>query len=616
MSPSRVRFGPFEVDRVSGELRRDGVVVPLQELPFRLLLILIDRPNDLVTRDELRDRLWTDTVIDFDAGLNTAVRKLRDALGDTADNARFVQTIPRRGYRLNADVRQVSKVSLPDVARVEADGAPSRTPWRWLVASGALAVLASFVWFALPPAREPNRLLVLPFEASTAGDIVAEAISDEIIGHIGRLAPDTLEVLGPATSRKYRTARASLPNIGRDVMATHVLTGRVTRGGERLRVAVSLARVADGVQIWSDIFEPGPASLPDATASVVTSVATGLARPFGLRDSRVQARAATLKTAAFEAYLRGRTAWEDFDEKSFRRSRKFFEEAIRLDPNYADAHAGAADASNMLALSGVQDKPEQLAFAVAAARRATALAPENAAGHAALAVGLFYSMDDWPSARVEFERALALDSGRAVYSQWAAGYYSATGDHRRALALAERARTLDPASSWVNIDLCWYYLYAREYRQAVEQADRTSDATRSPAVAFCRELAFRGQHDDGGESDAYIERLRLFGGSPALVAQAQSAKASAGIAGLREFQLARLLSAGTFVNPYVGATSAAALGRSDLALRILTDASVSRPAFWPFLRVDPSFDVLRSDPAFGALLDSTGPPRLKARSSS
>ena len=595
---ARIQFGAFAIDSTTGELWRDGEPVPIQDLPLRLLLILLERPGEIVTRDELRQRLWSDTVIDFDGGLNTAVRKLRSALGDSADAPTLLETIPRRGYRLRAAIARTQGAEI-----VALSAARGRSVTHWL-SLASVFIVVPILWLTLTAGQPTPRLLVVPFQADAATQFVADELTDELIGHVGRLAPDRLEVLGPMTARRHRDANGAL-DVARDLRVTHVLTGRLLRDADRLRVTVTLARASDGVQVWSDILEPPPGPLPQTTARVVTSIARTLGRQFDLRDDGVHARAGTLNSDAFDAYARGRGAWYRFDGAGFRDSLAHFHDAIGRDPGFSDAHVGAADAANMLALSGVPDGVSLLRDAAAEARAALAIDPGAAAAHAALGTALLYSLDDWPAAQAAFDRALALDPGSALFHQWAAGLASARGDHVRAIALAQRAQHLDPVSPWVNVDLCWYYFYGGQFTRAVAQSARAARMTRGPSPLFCRELALRQIGDEAGEIEAYIQQLWRASASPdAAIAEVEAARAQAGVVGVRRFRLARLLAGqavGTPVNRYVLAATAAALGDTTVALAAMRDARARRAGWSAFLGVDPSFEKIRSEPEFRQL---------------
>jgi TolB-like protein len=240
--------------------------VPIQDLPLRLLLVLLERPRSVISRDELRQRLWGDTVIDFDAGLNTAVRKLRDALGDNADSPRLLETVPRRGYRLHVDVDPiVEPVAVPAAGD---SGAGWKVKW---AAATAIAAI-SLVWLTLSPSHSSRRILVVPFQSVVADQALADELTAEVISQVARLAPARLEVLGPMTSRRFRSMADSPDIIERQTGATELLTGRILREGDRVRVTVSLARTSDGVAIWSHVLEPGAGSLHAITTAVVTNI--------------------------------------------------------------------------------------------------------------------------------------------------------------------------------------------------------------------------------------------------------------------------------------------------------------------------------------------------------
>lgn len=606
------RFGPFEVTSADGRLRRDGEVVPLQELPFRVLLELVRADGAVVTREGLCRALWADTVVEYEAGLNTAVRKLRDALGDDPAAPAFVETVPRRGYRLRVSVDHVEPSTAAALRPVEgplatavgpsaAAVSPGRAIWRWMLAGAGVALVSVLVHrtTGTPPA---TRILVLPVES--ASDPLDRArmfgLTDQLIAHLARLDPARLAVLGPVTARAVGRSGASR-SVGRDLAVTHILSARLAEG----RLAVSLARTEDDAVVWSEILNHPPGDAwPETSARWTTLVARGLLQAFGLDASDKDiVRAATLDTRAFDEYLRGSSAWARFDGDGFAASVAAFQAAVTIDPGFADAFVGLAEARAMQALFQTAPATKSLEASIAAAREALTLAPDDARGSAALALAQLYSGANAADVARHFERALALDGGRALTHQWAAGYFSASGDGERAIEHATHARVLDPLSPGVNSDLCWYHYFARDYPGAAAQAARAFAAFGRPNVLLCGQLASWKAGDEPKERELQLLRLTKRGQS----ADARALSEAFELGGMTGVRTADLLRLGRSTDPMDGyqlVVAAAAVGDTALAVATLERLVPDRPPWLVFLEVDPAFDGLRSLAAFRRLVAS------------
>jgi tetratricopeptide (TPR) repeat protein len=357
--------------------------------------------------------------------------------------------------------------------------------------------------------------------------------------------------------------------------------------------------VPDGIQVWSGIVEADAATPAQNSVQIVTWIARAVARHFDV-NADVHARAGTLDTAAFESFLTARASWYRFNREGFRRSAEAYADAVVRDSNFVDARVGAAQSAVMLAIANASDARALLVAALSHARRAVEIEPDSAAAQATLGLALFYSQSDWQQSEVAFSRALALDPGNALFHQWAAGLFSATGRHDKAVSLARRAESIDPLSPSANVDLCWYYLFAGRYGDAASQAERAGGLSHVPALSLCRELAYRFLGDATAEAAAYRDRLTRFGGNdtPEVLAALADQEKRKGIAGVREFQFDRLRRAQD-ADRYVLAVAASAAGAPDVAIRVLSDAAKVRPL--PYLNVDPSFRTLQALPAFKAL---------------
>jgi TolB-like protein/Tfp pilus assembly protein PilF len=548
-------------------------------------------------------------LVDFEAGLNTAVRKLRDALGDHSEQPRYVETVPRRGYRFVAPVVALASAA-PVLAEVTGDlPGRARTRWRQFgTAAGALlAVLAVALTVATRGTRPTRlRLLILPLAAAEADRALAAVVSEDLITHLGRVDPAALEVVGPVTARSYRDSDQSAQQIGRELGATHVLAGRIAGEPSRLRLTVHLSRTHDGVQEWGEMLDAPAASPEAAVPGLVARAARATASRLGIDDPRVLARAGTLSTAAFELYVRGRAGWRWFDRRALEASLADLRAAAESDPAFVEALVGVAEAHAFLGLGGHSPRAASFAASMAAARAALVQVPDDPEAHAILGFSLFYSLEDWRAAETELERAVELDPGRALAHQWIAAFLVASGRAEEGLEHARRAARLEPRSPAATSDLCLYLNMARQFAAAREWAERAALQVEGPGPALCAELVARQLGDERGEAEAFFERLRRSGESAERIAVHRQAMEQGGIEQLRRRQIAEIgLTEGpTGRSAYRLAAALVAVGDRAEAIRTLVGAAADPPWWWAFLGVDPSFDPLRGEPAFQTLLAS------------
>jgi TolB-like protein/DNA-binding winged helix-turn-helix (wHTH) protein/Tfp pilus assembly protein PilF len=629
-------FGSFEVDIAAGELRRQGLKIRLQDQPFRLLVLLLERAGDVVTREEVREKLWpADTYVDFDHSLNTAVRKLREALRDSADAPRYVETLARRGYRFTAPVAVVAPRGTTEVAHsANADEAsvlpysPQRLStfarrlltFAIVVAIGAAALVADWVVPRQGPTTQSGRrltLAVLPFDNLT-GDADQEYLSDglteEMITQLGRLEPDRLRVLARSSTWKYKRADRDIGQLRRELGADYVLEGSLRRAGERVRVTAQLVQVHDQSQVWAETYERDLRDVLIVQSEVAEAVARTIAVTLTPDAHARLARARPIHPEAYQDYLRGRFFWYRRTEAALKQALGYFQKAIAADPGYAPAYSGLADSYSSLGASSIigglpprQAMPE----AKAAALKALQIDGTLAEAHASLAmVHLLY---DWDLAACEkeFRRALELDPNYNAAHHWYSHCLLPLGRKEESLAESKRALELEPLNLVVDIHLGWHYLYARQYDQAIEQFQRTLEL--DPAFPQTQRYAAWAYLQKGMHLEA-IAALRAarksLGRNPQIEGELGYALA---VAGRRDEALATLeglshLSATRYVSPYSVALIHAGLGDRDQALAWLDKAYAERSDYMPYLRLEPMLDGLRSDHRFTALVGRVGLP--------
>lgn len=632
-TPRRILcFGSFEVDLGSRELRRQGLKISLQDQPFRLLALLLERAGEVVTREELRDKLWpADTFVDFDHSLNTAVRKLREALGDSAETPRYVETLARRGYRFVAPVAEPGPTA-PQAHSADADVAlPSPPPKARLPPSArrvvvVAAVLSSAALVAYwaggrpTPRVQPGRrltLAVLPFD-NLSGDADQEYLSDglteEMITQLGRLEPDRLRVIARSSTWKYKRAERDIGRLRQELGADYVLEGSLRRAGERVRVTAQLIHAADQTDVWAETYERDLRDVLVLQSEVARSVARAIALTLTPDAQARLASARSVRPESYQDYLRGRYFWNRRTEAALKQALGYFQRAIAADPDDARAYSGLADCYSSLGASSIvgglpprQAMPE----AKAAALKALQIDDTLAEAHTSLAnVHLLYDWDLAASEK-EFRRALELDPDYTTAHHWYSHCLLVLGRTDESLAESKRALELEPLHLVVGLHLGWHYLYARQYDQATGQFRKTLEL--DPAFPQAQRCAAWAYLQKGMREEAITslrEALRTLGRDSEVEGELGYAL---GMAGRRDEARAMLeglqqLSSTRYVSPYSVALVHGGLGDRDQALAWLEKAYVERSDYMVYLNREPMLDGLRSDPRFAALVRRVGLP--------
>jgi len=655
--PAGYRFGAFELDVDQGELRRRGIRVRLRGRPIEILLALLERPSELVGRDELRGRLWSsDTFVDFDHNLNSAVNKLREALGDTAENPRFIETVPTRGYRWVGPVETIERQPATEapvmapvaeplplaphgVTPVGSDGVsnnlapvvrapatPARRPWttpRFVVAASfAVLALAVVAWIGMSwrrpaaTAATPTKrvmLVVLPFQSlGPAGetDFFADGITDELIGQLGALDPTRLGVIARTSSMQYRGSTKSVMEIGKELNVDYVLEGSVRRDASRARITAQLVDVTSQTQLWTETYERDLKDVlmlqRDVAGRVARSLAGGVLSPVLARET------SSPPFAAYELVLKARALRQEATEESAWTCVATFEEAIRIDARYAPAHAGLGDCYRLLGAPGWEAGPpaELLNRARQAVDRAIALDPNLADSFATRAMVRFNLDWDLAGANDDIDRAVALNPSHARAHQYRSAILTAMGRFDDAVTAAQLAQHLDPLSVTESATLGIRLYYARRFPEAIQQLRRTEELNPHFAVLSWglgetyREL---GRHEEA------IARLRTAveqsQHSPYMRAWLAHALATAGKKVEAESIRRDIESIGSrrFVSPFLFALMASGFGDRVDTLNWLQRTFDARSGWMPFVHVEPQFRWLQQDPEFKALIARVHP---------
>ena len=456
-------FGAFEAHVRPRELFREGARVRLPDQSFLVLAMLLEHPGELVTREDIRKRLWPgDTFVDFDHGLNNAVNRLRDALGDSAEDPRFIETLPRRGYRFIFPVHPVVKTeSAVTVAEFVDAGAPpgqlGSKKRRYATISIAAAVLLALVltgvWLRRRPSQSENApppfrsLAVLPFE-NLSGDpsqeYFADGVTDSLITDMAQIR--SLRVISRTSAMHYKGSHQALPDIARELNVDVVVEGSVARIDNRVRVTVQLIQAPSDRHLWAQSYERNVSDILQLQSDVARAVALEVASQITPQEQARLAQVRPVNTEAYEAYLKGRYFWNHRTEEDLKKSKEYFERAIQKAPNYAPAYAGLADFHNMSAFSelGWVDPGIAAPKALEAANKALQLDDSLAEAHAALGLTKARFLADYGAAEKEFQRAIELNPGYPNTYIWYAFILGVEGRHDEACDRNRTARQLDP----------------------------------------------------------------------------------------------------------------------------------------------------------------------------
>jgi TolB-like protein/DNA-binding winged helix-turn-helix (wHTH) protein/Tfp pilus assembly protein PilF len=641
-SRSVLRFGPFQVDLASGELHKHGVRLRLQEQPFQILVMLLENPGEVVTRDELRNKLWSaDTFVDFDVGLNNAVLRLRNVLGDSADSPRFIETLPRRGYRFIAQVDRPVPAQVPENTRPstagyqqEAFASPAsatsqvaRPPLEWFRAGRiwtvgfVLAVfLALFAGLNVgglrqrvlgkPGAPAIRSLAVLPLEnlsGDEAQEYFADGMTDELITDLASIA--SLRVISRTSTTHYKGTRKTIPEIARELNVDAVVEGSVGRSPNKVRIRAQLIRAVPEEHLWAQSYER---DLPDVLAlqrDVANAIANEIKVHLTPQERQHLASARPVNPDAYNAFLLGDYHSSKRNPAALEKGIQYFQEAIRIDPSYAQAYAGLANAyieRDIWGGLGVGKSADQVR---AATLKALALDGELAEAHALLGQIHFQYDWDWQGTEAEYKRAIQLNPNLAASYVRYAYFLQAMSRHTEALAAAHRAVELDPLSA-PNLSDEGRILYrARQYESAIARYQRALELDPGYVPALSR---MAEAYEEWGKYDQALAAVRKF---------QQAAADPRGIRRLlgrlyartgqrREaLEITRTIETdpNTADSAFALAAIYSALGDRDRAIAAL-EKGVQARSFLPFVFVDPQLDPLRSDPRYSDLLQRTGLP--------
>lgn len=661
-SSRRVRAGLFEIDLGSAELRKNGHRVPLQEQPFRVLSLLLEHPGEVVTREELQTRVWpADTYVGFDEGINTAIRKLRLAFGESAENPRFIETLPRRGYRFIAPVSETHPPELAagrrvDLARAKGEAGDRRAataeapeaekdesnrptatelkarsrPWNPVIGTAISLVLILGLSIYLVRGRLPGKpvpskrimLAILPFQNLSndpSQEYFSDGLTEETITDLGELSPEQLGVIARTSAMAYKHTNKTVSQIGRELGVDYILEGSVRREGGRARVSAQLIRVSDQTHLWARNYDRALHDLLSIENELGKAIAQQVQANLTPQRQSALARLKSVDPEAYDLYLRGRYHWNQRTPAGIKESIGYFQKATAKDPDFALAYSGLADAYNISNIVGLYSPKESLPKARDAATKAILLDPSLAEAHAALGMEKSHYELDFPGAEREFWKALELNPNSAyAHLFYSNCYLMPMGREAEAIAENQKALTLDPLSLPINNFMGMTYLFVGSYEKSYRQFRHTIEMDPTFPLAhayFAALLVAMDKYEEAIEEDERAEVLS--GASPekaaAEAASFRKALKSGGEKAFWQLNLEMTLQQFKRGDKSVLASSLSAAyaraGDTDKAFEWLDKAYDERDGQdISLLKVDYSYRNLRGDPRLAAFQRRLGLP--------
>ncbi len=634
-------FGEFRLDAQNRLLRRAGTAVPLTPKAFDVLLLLIQKPGRIVTKDELMKAVWPDSFVE-ESNLTQTIFMVRKALDETTDR-RYILTVQGQGYRFLVPVTETAncgaEIEEPEIEAPVPSSSTGSTPeiqllsyprrargWRSPVVVSAGMALVLIVAFTLwiwrsrhGAAEQPGRtmLAVLPFENFTGDpgqEYFSDGMTEEMISQVGDLDPAHLGVIARTSVMHYKHSPESIPQIGADLGVQYVIEGSVRRDSERVRITAQLIQVKDQSHLWAREYDRDLGHLLELQAEIARAVANEIEFSLsGRRPIEAAQKAAALAPGghsyeAYDLYLKGRYFWNKRTPEGFRQAADYFQQAIDKDPNYGRAYAGLADTFSLMSTWYIGPQSQMIPKARAAALRALELEENLAEAHASLALIKENYDYDWREAEKEFRRAIQIGPRYATAHQWYAEFLSWQGRFEEAFAESDQARQLDPLSLIIASDHATILYYSRQYDSAVKQCrsvlelDPTSDHARYAMIPSYLQL---GRYDEaldlinrwaGREEGPWTLAWRT-----ALYSRSGHAgKARQALAKLEHISRSRADRTALLLIAYLGT------GQKERVIELLENAYSEHSNAVLQIKVDPMYDPIRSDPRFEDLLRRVG----------
>jgi len=630
------RFGPYEVRTRTREIYNQGTKLKLRPQPFRVLELLVQRAGDVVTRDELREQLWSkETFVDFEHSLNTAIKELRSVLNDSAAEPGYIQTLPKLGYRMMVPVKVVESAT-PSAASTVKQGSSQGEPanrrilperrsqppprYRWLLALGiSLLVIAGFTAYrewslhrnTSPAENRKLMLAVLPFDNLTgdAGqDYFSDGLTEEMIAQLGRIDPQRLGVIGRSSVMRYKQNRDQLQKIGRELGVQYLLEGTVRKDAGKIRISAELIQTNDQTNVWSHEYDRQLVDILALQADIAQAIAGEIRITLSAPKANGTLRPAQLSSQSYEAYdlyLRGLYFWNKRTPEGFKKAIGYLEDSVKKDPAAAKAYAVLA--TSYVLMSGYRGfaSRELMMKAREVARRAVELDETLAEAHTSLALVAQDCDWDWTKAEKEYRRAIELDPSYATAHHWYAEYLALMGRFEEAQAEIGIARRLDPQSLIIVSDNGVILYYSRKYELSMQeyQSVLEMDPNFPRAVGLMNLYVEKGMRAEllatlgklereDVDSAWHWEQLAYYNARAGRMAEARRA--------LRKIEE---LNKEQGVDPLVFALVYIGLNEKERALENLEKAYAQHSMSLTGAKVDPVYDSLRNERRFQTLLE-------------
>lgn len=615
MPSSVVTFGSFQANLQTGELLCGGRLIKLPRQSFQILASLLERPGELVTREELRQRLWPEgTFVDYDHSINAAVNRLRQALRDGADGSQVVETLPGRGYRLLVPVQPV--IPEPAGAAIATVSAKlSRPRLLGAVLLSAIAVIAALValdvgglrhrMFGRATAPQIDSICVLPLKnltADPAQEYFVEGIHEALISELSKIS--ALKVISRTSATHFKNTDKPMPQIARELGVDGLIEGSVAREGDQVRIIVQLIHGPTDGHLWANSYHRELRDVLGLQSEVAHAIARQIEVAVTGRERSRLVSARAVAPEVYESYLKGRFALQKNSRASLEEAALYFQDAIDRDPNFAPAYEGLAAAHRALGTVFFGVSPSQArAKTIAAARKALELDPELAEARVLLANALQREWH-WLEAEAEYKQALELNPNSAGAHVSYAGWLLCQGRTQDALSWAERGRELDPLAL-VGVNIGWILFHARRYDEAIRELRSVLAVEPENSLAlWYLGFALNGAGQFNEAIPALERASSLTDGSSAVLGVLVRAYAGAGrlaeakqlVEELHRRRKMDYVPSAAFLNAYLG------LGDREQAFIWLERAAQERSNITQFIKVHPYLDPLRDDPRFRNLL--------------
>jgi DNA-binding winged helix-turn-helix (wHTH) protein/tetratricopeptide (TPR) repeat protein len=586
-------FGPFRLDLVERLLIQDGQPVALPPKVFETLVLLVERRGRVVGKDEMMNLLWPDRYVE-ESNLTQNIFMLRKTLGEGQSKAQYIETIPKRGYRFSAPVKEIQEEVGPIVSPEQTgagDIGPRDTASEEEIAARREEAITSLA--VLPMINESNDPNV---------EYLSDGITESIINSLSQLPQ--VRVIARSLVFRYKKQELDALKIGRELTADAVLLSRVLLLGNILIIRVEVVEVATGWQLWGEQYHRPFSDILTVEEEVATNISEKLRLRLTEEEKKRLGKHYTQNPEAYQAYLKGRYYWNKHTGEGYEKAIEFFQEATQLDPSYALAYSGLADSYVAFDFYGILPPWETSPKAKTAAINALVLDDTLAEAHTSLACVKMMYERDWSNAEREFKKAIELDPHYAHAHNWYSHFLMAMGRIEESLAESQVAVKLDPLDDCVNQYLGWHYIHARQFDRAISQLEKTLE--QNPAF-FLAHVTLGMAYVQKGEFDkaiAQFQQAREIDGAPLLVGFLGHAYAMNGVRDKAIEALEELeeLSKRIYVPPYSIALIYTALDEKHQALEWFEKAYAAQNEWLNWLKVAPEVDSLRSEPQFKDLL--------------